>query len=122
MALKTVQLQIYVYSGTSGNYASTDLRYTLQNSIIGDDTNVIFEISELIRDYIDISFNDDYLCNAKWVTTIATLLDENGTVFTYGSPVTNTYLAVEGYGFFEDSANPELSINALISANTIYLP
>ena len=29
MALKTVQLQIYVYSGTSGNYASTDLRYTL---------------------------------------------------------------------------------------------
>ncbi len=122
MALKTVQLQIYVYSGTSGNYASTDLRYTLQNSIIGDDTNVVFEISELIRDYINISFNDDYLCNAKWVTTIATLLDENGTVFTYGSPVTNTYLAVEGYGFFEDSANPELSRNALISANTIYLP
>ena len=32
MALKTVQLQIYVYDGTSGTYTSEDLRYTLQNT------------------------------------------------------------------------------------------
>jgi hypothetical protein len=122
MALKTVQLQVYVYDGTSGTYTSSDLRYTLQNSIIGTDSNVLFEIAELVRDYISIEFNDDYVCNAKWVTTVATLLDDNDVVFTYGSPVTNTYLALEGYGFFEDAANPELSRNALITANTIYLP
>ena len=122
MALKTVQLQVYVYDGTSGSYTSSDLRYTLQNSIIGTDSNVLFEIAELVRDYISIEFNDDYVCNAKWITTVATLLDDNDVVFTYGSPVTNTYLALEGYGFFEDAANPELSRNALITANTIYLP
>lgn len=122
MALKTVQLQVYIYEGTSGSYTNGDLKYTLQNSIIGDDTNVVFEISELVRDYLDLTFNDDYLSKAIWVTTVATLLDDNSNVFTYGSPVTNTYLATEGYGYFEDGASPELSRNALITANSIYLP
>ena len=122
MALKTVQLQVYIYEGTSGSYTNGDLKYTLQNSIIGDDTNVVFEISELVRDYLDLTFNDDYLSKAIWVTTVATLLDDNNNVFTYGSPVTNTYLATEGYGYFEDGASPELSRNALITANSIYLP
>jgi hypothetical protein len=122
MALKTVQLQVYVYEGTSGSYTSSDLKYTLQNSLIGEDTNVVFEISELVRDYLTLTFNNDYVSKCVWVTTIATLLDENNNVFTYGSPITNTYLAVEGYGFFEDGASPELSRNALMTANTIYLP
>ena len=122
MALKTVQLQIYIYEGTSGSYSGTDLRYTLQNSLIGTDTNVVFEIAELVRDYLDLTFNNDYLSKTIWVTTVAILLDENNIVFSYGSPQTNTYLATDGYGYFEDSANPELSRNLLITANSIYLP
>jgi hypothetical protein len=122
MALKTVQLHLYIYEGTSGSYTGTDLKYTLQNSIIGTDTNVVFEIAELVRDYLDITFNDDYLSKTIWVTTVATLLDENNVVFSYGSPETNTYLATDGYGYFEDSANPELSRNLLITSNSIYLP
>lgn len=122
MALKTVQLQVYVYEGTSGSYTSSDLKYTLQNSLIGEDTNVVFEIAELVRDYLYLTFNDDYLSKTIWVTTIATLLDENNNVFTYGSPITNTYLATDGYGYFEDGASPELSRNALMTANSIYLP
>lgn len=122
MALKTVQLQVYIYEGTSGSYTNGDLKYTLQNSVIGTDTNVVFEIAELVRDYLDLSFNNDYLSKTIWVTTIATLLDENSNVFTYGSPITNTYLATEGYGFFEDGASPELSRHALITSNSIYLP
>ena len=60
MALKTVQLELYVYEGTVGSYTTTDLKYTLQNSLIGDDTNVIFEISELVRDYIENNFDGDF--------------------------------------------------------------
>lgn len=122
MALKTVQLQLYIYEGTLGSYTGTDLKYTLQNSIIGTDTNVVFEIAELVRDYLDITFNNDYLSKTIWVTTVATLLDENNIVFTYGSPEINTYLATDGYGYFEDSANPELSRNLLITSNSMYLP
>ena len=57
-----------------------------------------------------------------WVTTVANLVDDTDTVFTYGSPVTNTSLAFDGYGFYEDEINPQLTAYDLISSNTIYLP
>ena len=120
--LNSAELQLYIYTGTSGSYSSTDLKYTIQKSKIGDDTNIVFEVGELVRDYITHNFNDDYPCDAVWVTASTTLLDENNITFSYGSPVVNTYLAVDGYGFYEESINPELSRNALITANTIYLP
>tara|TARA_R110001592_G_scaffold166468_1_gene401548 strand:- start:473 stop:1459 length:987 start_codon:yes stop_codon:yes gene_type:complete len=122
MAITTVNLQIYIYSGTSGSYADTDLKYTLSKSIIGSDTKIMFEIAELVRDYITVSFNDDYLCNTLWVSTVGTIINENGVPYDYNSPVINHYLLFEGYGYFEDEINPQLSTNALISANTIYLP
>jgi hypothetical protein len=43
-------------------------------------------------------------------------------VFTYGTPVTNTSLAFDGYGYYEDEINPQLTAYDLISSNTIYLP
>mgnify|MGYP003632602619 CR=1 FL=1 len=122
MAITTVNLQIYIYSGTSGSYADTDLKYTLSKSIIGSDTKIMFEIAELVRDYMTVSFDDDYLCNTLWVSTVGTIINENGLPYDYNSPVINHYLAFDGYGFFEDEANPQLSTDALITANTIYLP
>jgi hypothetical protein len=82
----------------------------------------MFEIGELVRDYITISFNNDYPSNAIWVSTVGTILTDLGSAFDYGSPVINHYLAFDGYGYFEDEINPQLSTDALISANTIYLP
>ena len=52
MALKTANLELYIYTGTEGNYVSTDLKYQLQKSIVGQNTKILFEISELIRDYL----------------------------------------------------------------------
>jgi len=120
--LKSVNLSIYIYSGISGSYTDTDLKYTLQKSIISYQDNIVFEIAEIVRDYIDVNFNDDYLSKTIWVTTVANLVDDTDTVFTYGSPVTNTSLAFDGYGFYEDEINPQLTAYDLISSNTIYLP
>lgn len=122
MAIKTVDLKIYIYEGTEGNYASTDLKYEIQKEILTGDTNVVFEIAELVRDYLTVDFNNDYLSKALWVTTIATILDENDIVYTYGSPVTDNHIALNGFGYFEDEINPQLSTNALMTTNTIYLP
>lgn len=122
MAIKTVDLKIYIYEGTSGNYGSTDLKYEIQKEILSGDTNVVFEIAELVRDYLTVDFNNDYISKTIWVTTVATILDENDIVYTYGSPVTNSYIALNGYGYFEDEINPQLSTAALITTNTIYLP
>ena len=120
--LKTVNLSIYIYSGTSGSYTDSDLKYTLQKSIISYQNNIVFEIAEIVRDYIDVTFNNDYVSKTVWVTTIAGLVDDTDTVFTYGSPVTNTSLAFDGYGFYEDEINPQLTAYDLISSSTIYLP
>lgn len=121
--LKTVDLKIYIYSGTSGSYADTDLVYELQKEIISGQTNILFEVAEMVRDYIDITFNNDYVSRTIWVTTIATLSDDTDQVFTYGSPVTNTYLAFDGYGYFEDEINPQLTdAFDLISNTNIYIP
>jgi len=122
MAFKTVNLKIYIYSGTSGSYTDTDLKYTLSKSLISSDTSVMFEIGELVRDYITISFNNDYLSNAIWVSTVGTAIDDLGIEFDYDNPKINHHLAFDGYGFFEDEINPQLSTDALISSNTIYLP
>ena len=120
--LKTANLEIYIYTGTSGSYSSTDLKYTLQKQIISTETKIVFEFAELVRDYLNMTFNNDYTSITVWVTTVATLIDNSGVTFTYGSPVTNTYLAMDGYGYFEESINPQCSTDALITTNTIYIP
>tara|TARA_R100000278_G_scaffold120861_1_gene103735 strand:- start:346 stop:1332 length:987 start_codon:yes stop_codon:yes gene_type:complete len=122
MAFDNIQLEIYVYSGISSGYSSSDKKYTLNKQIITGETKINFEISELVRDFINIEFNDDYASYAAWVRTDATIRDENNTEFSYGSPVSNTYLALDGYGYFEEGISPELSRNALITTNTLYIP
>lgn len=120
--LDRAELELYIYDGTSGSYTSSDLRYELSKKRISSQDNVLFEISELVRDYIDVTFNNDYLSRTKWVTAITKLYDADGEEFTTGSPVTNNYLAMDGYGYFEDGINPQLSDNLLMSNTTIYLP
>ena len=120
--LDRAELELYIYDGTSGSYTSSDLRYELSKTRISSQDNVLFEISELVRDYIDVTFNNDYLSRTKWVTAVTRLYDDQGEEFATGSPVTNNYLAMDGYGYFEDGINPQLSDNLLMSNTTIYLP
>ena len=122
MSLRTAVLQLYVYSGTSGSNTSSDLKYTIEKEIINGDTKILFVGGELVRDYIDLTFNNDYVCNTKWVTATTTLYDENNEIFTYSNPVNNNYLALNGYGYFEDEINPQLSTDALVSSNYMYIP
>ncbi len=120
--LDRAELELYIYDGTSGTYTDSDLKYELSKTRLSTQDNILFEISELVRDYIDITFNNDYLSTTKWVTAITRLYDADGDEFASGSPVTNHYLAMDGYGYFEDGINPQLSDNLLISNNTLYLP
>jgi hypothetical protein len=123
MALKAATIKIYIYSGTAGSYSDTDLKYTLSKDRISTRTNILFEIANLVRDYIDHDFDDDYACTAKWVTVSQTLIDsETGLEFGEGSPLVTNYVLMDGYGEFEDEINPQLSDNALITTNDIYLP
>lgn len=120
--LDRAELELYIYDGTSGTYTDSDLRYELSKTRLSTQDNILFEISELVRDYIDTTFNNDYLSTTKWVTAITRLYDADGEEFVSGSPVTSHYLAMDGYGYFEDGINPQLSDNLLMSNTTLYLP
>ena len=122
MALGSIQLQLYCYTGTVGSFTYADLKYTINKNRIGTENNIVLEIGELVRDHIEITFNDDYTCHAKWVTAVVYYKDLQGDLLDHSNPGVFNYLAVDGYGFFEDEINPELSRNALITSNNIYLP
>ena len=120
MALGSVSLNLYVYSGTVGDYQASDLKYTINKNVIIDQSNVVLEIGELARDFLSVTFNDDYVSRTLWVTAIVNYFDENQTAFTFNNPQTFDHLAFDGYGYYEDSINPQLSTNALISSNEVY--
>jgi len=122
MALGSIRMNLYIYEGTVGSYADTDLKYTLEKSIIQNETNIVLEIAELVRDYIDIEFNDDYTCNAIWATAVVYYYDLSGNLYDYSNPQSFNFLALDGYGYFEDEINPELERHALMTSNNIYLP
>ena len=122
MALGSVTLRLYIYSGTEGSYSDADLKYTLSKNIITGQSNIVLEIAELVRDYLDISFDGTYTSHTKWVSAVVNYRDTEGEEYTYSNPETFTYIAFDGYGYFEDEINPELQRHALISSDNIYLP
>lgn len=120
--LNRVQLDIYIYTGTVGSYTSADVKYSLSKQRVSNDEYVNFEIAELVRDFITHNFNDDYTSSVKWVTTKAYLYDKDDVQFASNSPVTNNFLAVDGFGYFEDGINPQTSNDCLIENNTMFIP
>ena len=123
MALKSATIQIYIYSGTEGSFTDTDLKYTISKERISSRSNIIFEIGNLVRDYITHSFNDDYASVTQWVSIVQTLIDSTTNLaYTVGGTTTTHFVLKDGYGDFEDSINPQLSTNCLITTDNIYLP
>lgn len=122
MALGSATLRLYIYSGTEGSYSDADLKYTLSKNIISGQSNIVLEIAELVRDYLDITFNGTYTSHTKWVSAVVNYFDTDGEEYTYSNPQIFNFVALDGYGYFEDGINPELERHTLISTNNIYLP
>jgi hypothetical protein len=121
MALKRIELSLYIWEGLITSQPTT-AQYIINKSVIDTQTNITVEIAELVRDYLEITFNDDYLSQTRWVRAVVDYFDEADEPYTYSNPQVFDFVATDGYGYFEDGTNPELSRNALISADNIYLP
>ena len=120
MGLKRVEVDLYIWDGLE-TQQPTIPQYTIAKSRITGNDNITLEIGELVRDYINISFNNDYNSISRYVRAVVNSFDDADEPF-QTNPITSTYIALDGYGYFEEGANPELSRNALISADNIYLP
>ena len=120
MGLKRVEVDLYIWDGLETEQPTIP-QYTIAKSRITGNDNITLEIGELVRDYINISFNNDYNSISRYVRAVVNSFDDADEPF-QTNPITSTYIALDGYGYFEEGANPELSRNALISADNIYLP
>ena len=120
MALKSVEVLLYIWDGTISQKPGT-AQYTIDKTVLTGETNITLEIAELVRDYLTITFNDDYPSIARYVTVSVNSFDDSDEPFET-NPIETTYIAMDGYGYYEEGTNPELSRNALISADNIYIP
>ena len=120
-SLVTATLQIYIYEGTlQTSPPSSDLKYTISKSELGNNNQVVFEISELIRDYIDVKYDGEYDSYCVWVRTSVIKFDSVGIPIGGASNV--DYIATDGYGYFEEGVNPEPSRSLLQSNEIMYRP
>lgn len=117
------KLAISIWSGSVTSPPST-AQYNIRKTASGLFLN--FEISELIRDYLDITFDGNYNGQAVWVKWVHTAFDSSNVII-YG-PSTATQLAVDGYYYFEEAqtATPSLLISNrelfVLEDNTFRVP
>lgn len=110
---KSAKLQITI-NGT--------LAYTIVKNKTSSSDYVLFEISELVRDYVDIKYNGTITPSDFSVIVIYTLTqyaELNGTGAST-TPVTTTFFGIDGYGYFEEGSNPSVTKGYMQSNNIIY--
>ena len=113
--LGVATLTIEVYTGDKTTGFTGVPQYNLSKQVIGSTAKISFEVSELIRDYLDVSFDGDYDSTAegssKWVRTVLTAVDGNGVQL---SQTISTDLAFNSYGYFEEGANYSFDNKSLL--------
>lgn len=118
------KLELKIWEGLSTD--TQVLRYTIQKSELEGNNYVVFEISELIRDYIETKYDGEYDSYAVWVHPVITAFDSNGdeipeedlSIEPYFS---DFFIATEGYGYFEEGINPDFDKGLMMSEGTIYM-
>ena len=113
-------LRLSIWTGASSPTPAPT--YIIRKSGVGI---VFFEISELIRDYLDTTFDGNYNGQAVWVSTTLLAYDsDDNEVADDGE----SFVAFDGYNYFEESANvsnPIMITNRNLSVlkdNTFKIP
>lgn len=114
-ALASAKLFIRIYEGNASTSVTTTPDYTISSTAI--DGSVTFEVSELARDYIENNFDGTYTGSAKWFNYNIQRTYEDSTTDT----TSQQNLAIfDGYGYFEEGANPQNESTVLQSNDLIY--
>jgi len=113
--LASATLFLRIYEGNSSTSLTTTPDYTISSTAI--DGSVTFEVSELVRDYIENNFDGTYTGAAKWLNYNISRTYENSST----SNTSQQNLAIfDGYGYFEEGANPQNESTVLQSNDLIY--
>jgi hypothetical protein len=121
-SLASATLELYIYTGILTTNKPASAQYTITKNEISTNNYVVYEIAELVRDYLDIEFNGSYTSQTVWVEADIEMFDAiNGGGSSLGTTSTD-YIGFDGYGYFEDGINTELSRTYLQSNYKIFRP
>ncbi len=112
--LASANLYLRIYEGTKST-SLTYADYTLTATAI--DGSVTFEVSELVRDYIENTFDGDYTGSVKWLNYNIFRTYENTSTSDTGQ---QNIAIFDGYGYFEEGTNPQNESTVLQSNELIY--
>ena len=102
------RLDLYIFTGLIGSKPATPT-YTVLKDVINSEEEVTFEINQLVRDYYDVNFTySNSTGSVLWV-----IADVQGfTASTTGATISTTFLAFDGFNYFQEPVSSGGSINA----------
>ena len=113
--LTQVDYVVRVYTGTKTTDRNTGAKFNLTSQAIANVVTV--EIGELVSDYILSTFNGDYECTNVWVDIDSQSYIQGVAQGLSSFPPKSGF---NGYGFFEQGANPQ-NLQSLLQSNTTIL-
>lgn len=106
-------LNIYIWTGQSN--ASTPIIYSLKKYALSGSIIISYEISELIRDYLDVTFDGDYNGQSVWVKTIRTVYNSSNAVI--GTFISTPLSALDSYSYFDEGTSFNIGLKSLLMSN-----
>lgn len=106
-------LDIYIWTGQSN--ASTPIIYSLKKYALSGSIIISYEISELIRDYLDVTFDGDYNGQSVWVKTIRTVYNSSNAVI--GTFISTPLSALDSYSYFDEGTSFSIALKSLLMSN-----
>jgi len=99
----SVTLTIKIWTGIETS-PPTESDYVISKKAVNVGDTVVFEVSELIRDYVETSFDGNYSSTPVWANFILQAFNASGSVVSgYGF----TGLCLDGYDYFEQSSTSQ---------------
>ena len=120
-SMESAELKIYIYEGTIATSPNANnLKYTLSKASLGTDNYVVFEVSELVRDYLDSKYDGEYDSYSVWVMMDINVFNLAGdTVFNWTSTPSNLQNSVQATGTATGTAPNKLIDNSASFTSTV---
>jgi hypothetical protein len=112
------QLDLFIYTGTFSTDKPATATYSLTKSAISSNNYVIFEVSDLINDYINYTLSSASNINTSQTTVWAeaTITPENALGVDL-DVVSVIMLAFVGYGYYNEGFTSQTKTNSLTTVN-----
>ena len=106
-------LDIYIWEGSVTEV--TTPKYSLRKYAISGSDWVGYEISELIRDYIDTVFDGNYNGQSVWFKSTSNVYDSSNALLNTNN--SSTQSAFDSYSYFEENESFSVTSKSLLISN-----